>query len=340
MINLLAIYGIRDDLYVRVVKNSANGFGLEFEVNVDFLNLVPQSSEIRITNLFLPFIARSKEEAVGLKINFNTVNLIFNAICDPGMCKKAVEVAINLLKDNPGVPVINHPEKLYRVQRDEMYRILHGVDSLYVPKTVKIQPESFKSIVNFVKEEKIFPFIFREVGRHTNTKAELIREERDLHKLEKYPFLGQEYYLTEFVDYRSGDGLYRKYRVVVIDGIMYPRHMIVSDSWNIHAGEREKLMDREEIYREEEKKWLENFSEERVLPIKKIFEKLELEYFAVDFGYLNDGSMVLFEASPCFRYRTTAIDKIKPQYAYHRDYILAIENAILDMIRKKSASRV
>lgn len=336
MVRILAIYGIRDDMYVRVAKNTPQGMVLEFEACVDFLSILPNNGELRITKLFLPFIVMSKEEGIGVRINPGSVDLIFNAICEPGRCKHAMEAFLSLLKEAPGVPVINHPELLDRTYRDTAYQLLTGIDGLYVPKTIRIKPKNTKQIIVKALEENIFPFIFRQAHQQTNVDAELILSKDDIYKLEKYSFIEQEYYLTEFVDYRSEDGLYRKYRVIVIDGRMYPRHMIVSDTWNIHAKDRNRLMNAQTIYRDEEKTWLKTFSEDKYPQIREIINRLGLDYFAIDFGHLKDGRIVLFEASPCFKYRTTDIDKIEPIYSYHKDYILAIERAILEMIRKRA----
>jgi hypothetical protein len=42
------------------------------------------------------------------------------------------------------------------------------------------------------------------------------------------------FFLSRFVDYRNADGLYRKYRVVLVDGQAYAGHMAISEHWMIH----------------------------------------------------------------------------------------------------------
>ena len=42
------------------------------------------------------------------------------------------------------------------------------------------------------------------------------------------------FFLSRFVDYRDADGLYRKYRVVLVDGQAYAGHMAISEHWMIH----------------------------------------------------------------------------------------------------------
>src|SRR5262249_5520252 len=43
-----------------------------------------------------------------------------------------------------------------------------------------------------------------------------------------------EFYLAPFVDYRGPDGLFRKYRIALIDRKPYAVHMAISRHWMIH----------------------------------------------------------------------------------------------------------
>ena len=71
--------------------------------------------------------------------------------------------------------------------------------------------------------------------------------------LEQFPFDGRDFYATEFVDYRSPDGLYRKYRTLMVGGYSHAKHMIAAGSWNIHARERAEMNERPDLVAEEEK---------------------------------------------------------------------------------------
>ncbi len=43
-----------------------------------------------------------------------------------------------------------------------------------------------------------------------------------------------EFFISRFVDYSNEeDGLFRKYRIVVIDGKPFACHMAIADQWNI-----------------------------------------------------------------------------------------------------------
>ena len=47
-------------------------------------------------------------------------------------------------------------------------------------------------------------------------------------------FTCDEAYVTQFVDFRSPDGLYRKLRIVFVDGQPWPVHLAIGDHWLSH----------------------------------------------------------------------------------------------------------
>ena len=42
-----------------------------------------------------------------------------------------------------------------------------------------------------------------------------------------------EFFVSRFVDYAGDDGLFRKYRIVIVDGRPYACHMAIADRWDI-----------------------------------------------------------------------------------------------------------
>ncbi len=80
--------------------------------------------------------------------------------------------------------------------------------------------------------DRTFPIIIRPRRSHAGI---------GLAKLDDHAALGaylntrpeHDFFISRFVDYASEDGLFRKYRVVVVDGRPYACHMAISDQWNI-----------------------------------------------------------------------------------------------------------
>ena len=57
----------------------------------------------------------------------------------------------------------------------------------------------------------------------------------------------QQFFISRFVDYSSGDGLFRKYRVVFVEGRPYACHMAIADHWDVwylNAGMRDSAAKR------------------------------------------------------------------------------------------------
>jgi hypothetical protein len=120
-------------------------------------------------------------------------------------------------------PVLNRPEKVLQLSREGMYCLLRNVPGVLVPPTVRINRAEFGRLgqgllagARFDGYEA-FPLIARPIGSHAG---------RGLMKLDSCDAInaylaGQpdaEFFTSPYVDFRSADGLYRKYRVVWVDG--------------------------------------------------------------------------------------------------------------------------
>jgi len=97
----------------------------------------------------------------------------------------------------------------------------------------------------------------------------------------------------------AADGKARKYRVMTIDGHLYPVHLAVSSHWKIHFF-RADMADRPE-HRAEDAAFLENMPGvlgPRVMAaLDQIQATLGLDYGGIDFGLSDTGDLLLFEAN-------------------------------------------
>ena len=148
---------------------------------------------------------------------------------------------------------------------------------------------------------QVAPFIVREAGSHTGKGLILIADSDTTDELERFAFDGRDLYVTAYADFRSPDGLYRKYRLLVVDGVPFPRHMVASPSWNIHSEDRPLLMNKRPDLRDEEQAFLRDFSLDRFPAFEALASKLGLDYFGVDFALGDDGGVLVFETNCCFR---------------------------------------
>jgi hypothetical protein len=103
----------------------------------------------------------------------------------------------------------------------------------------------------------------------------------------------------EYLDARGPDGAVRKYRVVCVDGVLYPVHVAIAAQWKAHYFSAD-MADRPD-YRAEEARFLANMNgvlgEPGIRALQTICATLNLDYCGVDFGRVADGTLLVFEAN-------------------------------------------
>jgi hypothetical protein len=103
----------------------------------------------------------------------------------------------------------------------------------------------------------------------------------------------------QYLDARGRDGMARKYRVMCIDGQLFPLHLAISADWKVHYFSA--AMATHAAHREEERRFLEDMTaalgERAMAALEAVFSKIGLDYVGVDFALAPDGSILLFEAN-------------------------------------------
>jgi hypothetical protein len=166
--------------------------------------------------------------------------------------------------------------------------LLAEIDHLVVPRTLRWEAETPPP------DALSFPVVARPIGSHGGQGVVLIATPEELALLEPTPR-----YVTPYHDYRSADGLFRKYRVIFVDRVPYPYHLAISQDWLVHYFSADMATD--EAKRTEEAFFL--GQPERCLgapawvALKAIGQRLDLDYAGADFALLADGSVLLFEAN-------------------------------------------
>ena len=134
------------------------------------------------------------------------------------------------------------------------------------------------------------------------------------------------------------DGMARKYRVMIIDGVLYPLHLAISADWKVHYFTAD--MAANAAYREEERRFLTDMQavlgQRAVAALGAIGESLGLDYAGVDFGLGPDGALLLFEANATMVINPPDPD---PIWDYRRAPILAALDAAKRMLLAKARVR-
>ncbi len=226
--------------------------------------------------------------------------LVFNAISDADLCMTALHKAKALLT-RTHAPVLNAPAGVEQTARDAMAARLSPIPGLIVPRTRRLtraQLTGQNAERNLAELGMAFPLLLRAPGYHTGRFFVKVEQPSDLAaSCAQLP--GDEWYAIEYLDARGRDGLVRKYRVMLIDGTLYPLHLAISSDWKVHYFRSE--MAASSKHRTEEEAFL--LDMQRVLGTKamtalaSVQKEVGLDYAGIDFGLNQDGEVLLFEVN-------------------------------------------
>ncbi|OIQ64063.1 hypothetical protein GALL_543900 [mine drainage metagenome] len=142
-----------------------------------------------------------------------------------------------------------------------------------------------------------YPILLRPTGSHAGKGLEKLDHSEAL-----APYLRQSsagaFYLSPFVDYRGPDGLFRKYRVSLIEGRPFICHMALAPHWMLHylnAG----MVEHAERRAEEARVFAtfdQDFALRHAAAFRALQDRIALDYYALDCGETPDGTLLIFEA--------------------------------------------
>ncbi|HBD18905.1 MAG TPA: hypothetical protein DC063_01580 [Arenimonas sp.] len=224
---------------------------------------------------------------------------LVNGITEPDLCSVALD-AIAAMVDETGAHCFNPPRAVQASRRDEVSRRLAGIDGVLAPRTIRVPAiaEPAELATAIADAGLAWPVLVRVAGGHGNSPLRKVDDAAGLSAaLRTLPWGGRDLYVSEYVDYRGADGLFRKLRLVVVGKDVFLRHHIAAEGWHVHAASRTS---REELV-ERELGEIANF-ERDLLPqlrdrVVAIGDVLGLDYFGIDAALLPDGRLLVFEAN-------------------------------------------
>ncbi|WP_439361245.1 hypothetical protein [Bradyrhizobium sp. DASA03007] len=259
---------------------------------IDFLL---EGSDIELLTLYVV-------KGVGLPENLPEHDVAIVIASDSEECRDALALIEKAAPEWPR-PLLNRPDLIGNLDRDKLYRLLTGVPGLDIPATVHATREQLSDLAQgriaceAIADELHFPMIARPRGSHAGVGlAKLI----DAAALAAYlaERKEQDLFVARFVDYVSPDGLYRKYRLAMVDGKPYACHMAIADRWDIWY--LNAYMAFSEEKRAEEAVFMLDFDHAFAARHKSALEEMSrrvgLDYFIVDCAENQNGELLVFEA--------------------------------------------
>ncbi|MEQ9423355.1 MAG: hypothetical protein RJQ09_02975 [Cyclobacteriaceae bacterium] len=224
--------------------------------------------------------------------SLNNIQLVLQWIPDnyplsrPKLFRKSQVIDDRCLKE--GVSITNAVSKVANAGKFES-SVLIGKAGFRVPRMIKIQPiKSYADIVAEIGGQ----FIVRDNNSHgPRSHYVLVKNENDFVTIDWSKMAKP--IAIEFIDTKSNDGYYRKYRYFLVGSNGVTRHLIVSNHWFVHAQNRIRS---EEILQEEIEviSQLENPFHEQ-LNVARL--ALELDYVAFDYSIDIKGNLIIWEAN-------------------------------------------
>jgi glutathione synthase/RimK-type ligase-like ATP-grasp enzyme len=198
--------------------------------------------------------------------------------------------------DSATLPVVNHPRNVAKTRRNRLGESLAGIAGCVVPPTIRLDRAQLQERLASGAVLQ-FPLLIRPVDSHRGDGLERMSNDADVED-----YLSREgaaaFTLSAFFDYRSPDGYFRKYRVIVVGGVPFPYHLAISDRWMVHY--TGSLMEHHDWMRAEEERFLAvpaSVFERWNDVFAEIARSLGLDYFGIDCGRTRDGDVLIFECN-------------------------------------------
>jgi hypothetical protein len=326
---ILLLTGQDDRESARYIRRDDGSLEACFPGNVP---LKPAFEEVGLLEMVILGISGNKNIKIGRP------DLVINLICDADANQQALLEADSLVKQL-GKPVINHPEKVMKTGRQSISQIASDINGLVTPHVVIVRPRRLKEIEDLWRSGAIpADFLIRPLTGESHGGKGLLRvaSEAELGALEQYAFDGGAFSITPFVDYRSEDGYYRKYRLIFINGEAYPRHLLINSHWMIHASTRLSSMTSREDLQAEEQRFVTSprdvMGQVAWAALHELARRTKLNFVGMDFSLMPDGRSLLFECNAGMN----VLDRVSSNgFAYLMPVIDRIETALANMVERR-----
>jgi glutathione synthase/RimK-type ligase-like ATP-grasp enzyme len=329
--NILFIRGIEDSNTIYVKNIDPKGqMDISLLGNVD---LFSQFEDERFTKTRIT-LDTSPHQEIAIASN---IDAIFNQITEPDTQHAVLSKIGQIYHSYQGkVPFFNIPSAIQKTYRDTAYRLLHDLEKIHYPKTVKFTPRSAADIYRTIVQEGFtLPVLLRPAGLHGGYDTQLIEDTQEA--FYTVPLDGRAYYLTQFSDFEQ-NGLYTKYRFIVVDGEVFIRHVIFSDQWKIQGEEGRVYMKEHPELQKKAEDTMRNFETDlkpHIQPlVTQIHTRIGLDYFGIDCSLDTSGDMLVFEINASMYLKASATR----DDSFHQPYIEKIQNALVEMIADRTIS--
>jgi glutathione synthase/RimK-type ligase-like ATP-grasp enzyme len=268
-------------------------------------------------------------------------DLVFIAISEAEANNPALKMAQSLLQQWR-LPHVNNPDEIPFLARDRACELMDTVPGIYMPQNIILDREQLKDMANLQEQlseyliEAQFPIIARPFGSHAGQGLSKLSSYQDI---DHYLHLNKDnnFFIAPFSDYRSPDGLFRKYRIVFISGLPFLCHMAISENWPVHYLNAGMTFDEEKRFEENRAMtfFYTGLAERHKDAFHYLTDTIDLDYFGIDCAETPDGQLLIFElANAMIVHDMDPID----MFPYKQPAMEKVFKAFHQMLRDKAIS--
>lgn len=208
-------------------------------------------------------------------------------------------------------PLINDPDRMRATSREANWRRIGDRGAIRFPETVRIAPDTpLDDAVRAVMATPGAPMILRDLTGHMGADMRLARTEAEAKAALAALGVGGEaargVYAIAYEDLQGADGLWRKFRVYLVDGEMVGVHAFTAAEWNVHR-KAMKALDAERGADFETRSMRFGAEAEAVIPapvwaaLREALAETGLDAVGADFALLPDETALIFEINSAMR---------------------------------------
>jgi hypothetical protein len=250
-------------------------------------------------------------------------DVLFNTIAESESAANALDLA-GRFAQREGRPALNDPAIVATIGRTGVAQRFAASATIAAPPIERIEPRELAA--REVRE----PLVVRPVGSQAGLGLAKVTTTAELRTyLDEQPYPA--YFVMPFIDYRSADGFYRKYRVMFVAGVAYACHLAISPRWMIHY--YNAAMAEHPWMRDEEARFIADlesvFTGTAGQALRAIADAIPLDYFGIDCAIARDGRLLLLEADAAMLVHGTDPPDL---YPYKRAGFERIQSALTTLL--------
>ncbi|MGN6546623.1 MAG: hypothetical protein ACTHK7_16325 [Aureliella sp.] len=261
------------------------------------------------------------------------------AVCESDTNQPLLEALESVAAHWPR-PILNAPARIAQLSRDRLGKMVRGIRGLKLVESQRVcrrdlhETDCLEQLTGTRTQSG--QWIIRPVSTHAGHGLEKIQSSGDLADYLARN-VAEQYFVAPFIDYRSDDGKYRKYRIALIGGRSYPVHMALSPNWMVHYLNADMLDNADN--RREEAAFMQHyayaFGGRHRGVLQQVAERIGLDYVVLDCAETSHGELLLFEADNGAVVHSMDSDELFP---YKRPAMEKIFDATLELLWARSGS--